>query len=482
MKRGLVGFFVMLCLCLSAQPPRGFYRTIGGSGDDVGYSCKITLEGHYIVAGSTSSFGNNTDFYLVKVDSMGNTLWEKTYGGNGNEVARSVIQLQDSSFVVAGYTSSFGAGGYDIWVLRTDKKGNKIWDKTFGNSDWDFGTDIVLGSDNSLYIVGYTESYGAGRKDALIVKMDTTGTLIKYQTYGGLQNDEFRSMIKTNDNQLAAIGVTESMGDINGDIYFVKLSNNLDTVFTRRIGGNMKDYGNDLTQNTLNNEYYLCGAKTYTNYAKTRSYMYRMSATGNFVSDSNYYRNSIDESFISVCTSKITKYGMPLTAFARTVYFPLKNLQAETFVTLPAGNSFLINDSGLSEDEIIYSIEATKDGGFVSVGSTNGMGARGLDIYFIKQDSNIINYVSIVGIQESYLNPERNSLTLTGNKLILDGKTADLLDLVVIYDSQGNAIRSYTVKDFSEEIIIEDLNDGFFIFRFFYANGKSVTKKVFHVH
>lgn len=143
MKRGIVFYLVFLCLSISAQPPRGFYRTIGGEGDDVGYSCKQTIEGQYIVAGSTSSFGNNSDFYLVKVDSMGFTIWEKHYGGNGNEVARSVIQLADSGFIVVGYTSSFGAGGYDMWALKTDKNGNKIWDKTFGGSDWDFATDVV---------------------------------------------------------------------------------------------------------------------------------------------------------------------------------------------------------------------------------------------------------------------------------------------------------------------------------------------------
>jgi len=478
MKRILGLFFIVISSLASAQPPAGFFRTIGGEGDDVGYSCKVTFEGNYIVAGSTSSYGNNTDFFLISVDSMGFTKWQKNYGGQGNEVARSVIQLPDSGFAVLGYTSSFGAGGYDIWLVRTDKLGEKIWSKTFGGSDWDFGSDIVLGSDLNLYAVGYTESYG-GKKEGIVVKFDLAGNVISNKTFGGTENEELRSIIVTNDSHLATIGYTESFGDINGDIYFLKMNNSLDTLFTRRIGGTLKDYGNDLTQNTLNNQYYLCGAKTYTNYAKTRSYMYRMSAAGDFVSDSNYYRNNIDESFVSVCTSKITKYGMPLTAFARTVYFPLKNLQAETFVALPGGNSFLINDSGLSEDEIVYSIEATKDGGFVSVGSTNGMGARGLDIYFIKQDSNIINYVSIVGIKESFSNDENKGIEVSGQKLLIDSKTAVLLDFITIYDLQGNIIKKWDNQDLERDLLLNDVTEGFFIVRSFYKDGRSEIKKVF---
>ena len=141
--------------------------------------------------------------------------------------------------------------------------------------------------------------------------------------------------------------------------------------------------------------------------------------------------------------------------------------------------SFLINDSGLSEDEIVYSIEATKDGGFVSVGSTNGMGARGLDIYFIKQDSNIINYVSIVGIKESFSNDENKGIEVSGQKLLIDSKTAVLLDFITIYDLQGNIINKWDNQDLERDLLLNDVTEGFFIVRLFYKDGRSETKKVF---
>ena len=179
MRRTLILLFIFSTAILNSQPPSRFYTKFGGNGDDIGYSGKQTLDGQYIVAGSTSSYGNgNTDVYLVKVDSMGMLLWEKYIGGFGNDVGKSVIQLADSGYVITGFTNSFGAGGYDAYTIRTDKNGNVIWQKTFGGLDWDFASDLVLGSDGNIFVVGNTVSFGAGKKDGFVLKYDLLGNLI----------------------------------------------------------------------------------------------------------------------------------------------------------------------------------------------------------------------------------------------------------------------------------------------------------------
>ncbi|MBK7667341.1 MAG: hypothetical protein IPJ32_08340 [Sphingobacteriaceae bacterium] len=107
---------------------------------------------------------------------MGWVRWEKSYGGFNNDIGKSIIQLADSGFVIAGYTNSFGAGGYDMLVVRTDKAGTLIWQKTFGGLDWDFANAVKttpLG--DSLIIVGSTYSFGYGKMDGYIVKTDLNG-------------------------------------------------------------------------------------------------------------------------------------------------------------------------------------------------------------------------------------------------------------------------------------------------------------------
>ena len=272
MKKITLLFLIVFSVTLFGQAPKRFYTKFGGYGVDIGYSGKPTLDRHYIVAGSTSSYGaGNTDVYLVKVDSMGFPIWEKTFGGFGNDVGRSVIQLPDSGYVVAGFTNSFGAGGYDVYLIRTDKNGNLIWQKTFGGLDWDFAYDVTLTPDGNIALVGNTSSFGSGKKDGLFLKFDFLGNVIQQKYIGGVENEELRSIIVTNDLSLASVGYTESKGEINGDCYFVKLDLNGDTIFTKYFGGPGKDYANDIVQKP-NTEYVICGAQTFTPNPKTQSF------------------------------------------------------------------------------------------------------------------------------------------------------------------------------------------------------------------
>ncbi|HRG02346.1 MAG TPA: hypothetical protein PKZ75_14605, partial [Bacteroidia bacterium] len=200
MKQIVLIIFLFVSFLLKAQPPSKFYSTYGGNGYDVGYSVKQTLDGGYIIAGSTSSFGQgNTDFYLLKLDSLGQKKFETSFGGYSNEIAKSVIQLSDSSFVIAGYTSSFGIGGYDIFVVKADKNGNLIWQKTFGGNDWDFAYNIELNSDGGFIICGTTYSFGYGNADGYIIKTDGAGNVTWTKTFGGKHDDEFKSVIQTSD-------------------------------------------------------------------------------------------------------------------------------------------------------------------------------------------------------------------------------------------------------------------------------------------
>ncbi len=157
-------------------------KTVGGSFSDMAISVQQTSDGGYVVIGDTSSFGEgNTDICLVKLDSSGNMVWEgmKTYGGPGFERVKSLQQTSDGGFIVAGYTNSFGAGGYDAWILKLDSDGNEscatCWSKTYGGKGYDVFNSIQQTIDGGYAAAGSTDSFGVGQQDYWVLKIDQEG-------------------------------------------------------------------------------------------------------------------------------------------------------------------------------------------------------------------------------------------------------------------------------------------------------------------
>ena len=118
---------------------------------------------------------SNTDIYLVKTDSLGNVQWERTYGGTGTECAYSISQSLDGGFVIAAYTTSYGAGGYDFYLIKTDNAGNVLWSRTYGGSDNEQPRCMAQTADGGYIIAGYTVSYVSYGWGIYLVKTDDQG-------------------------------------------------------------------------------------------------------------------------------------------------------------------------------------------------------------------------------------------------------------------------------------------------------------------
>ena len=135
-----------------------------------------TTDGGYILAGRASSFwSGNTNVWLIKTDANGNKVWDKTFGGSSYDEAYAVQQTSDSGYILAGYTRSFGAGEDDAWLIKTDADGNKVWDTTLGGSNYEEAYAVQQMSDGGYILAGYTRSFGAGEDDAWLIKTDANG-------------------------------------------------------------------------------------------------------------------------------------------------------------------------------------------------------------------------------------------------------------------------------------------------------------------
>jgi len=233
-------------------------RNYGGTGDDYGYSVQQTSDMGYIVAGYTYSFGNGYQVYLVKTNATGDTLWTRTYGGTGTDVGFSVQQTQDTGYIVAGYTDSFGAGGLDVYLIKTNASGDTLWTRTYGGTYWDDGRSVQQTSDGGYIIAGTTQSYGLGHGDVYLIKTNAFGDSLWTKTYGGVADEWEYSVQQTQDGGYIVAGETYSFGAGSNDVYLIKTNASGGTLWTRTYGGTNSDAGRSVQQ-TSDGGYIIAG-------------------------------------------------------------------------------------------------------------------------------------------------------------------------------------------------------------------------------
>lgn len=197
------------------------------SSDDGGGSIIQTSDGGYAFVGATLSWGGSGGkIWLVKIDANGTQQWVKTYGGEGGPTdnAFSIVQTLDGGYTIAGLTYSFGAAGQDFCLIKTDSAGNQTWAKTFGGANDEAAYSMIPNTDGGYLLAGYTRSFGAGGSDFWLVKTDSLGNMQWNKTYGGANDDLAYSVIQTSDGGYAIAGCTYSFGAGSSDFWLVKLA------------------------------------------------------------------------------------------------------------------------------------------------------------------------------------------------------------------------------------------------------------------
>lgn len=191
-------------------------KIFGGSAQDVGYFVHETRDGGFIVTGSTKSFAMGEELlWLVKTAGNGSLIWDKTFGGfvsTTGDGGWSVDETDDEGFIITGYTQSLGRGRKDLWLIKTDGQGNKIWDKTFGGREDDVGMSVLQSRDGGYIAAGRTASFGKGGDDIWLLKTNSSGAELWNVTFGGKQDDVGFQVVELKYGY-AVVGRTESGSD-----------------------------------------------------------------------------------------------------------------------------------------------------------------------------------------------------------------------------------------------------------------------------
>ncbi len=237
-----------------------WYRLYGGANSDRGYSIQQTSDLGFIAVGYTSSFGTGLkDVYLVKTDNLGNTLWTNSHGGPGDDIGYDVQQTADLGYIITGTTNSFG-GFEDVFIIKTDADadGNVIWTKIYGGAGNDYGHSVRQTTDLGYIIAGYTDSYGAGLTNVYLIRTDADGDSLWTETYGGTGYDIGMSVRETSDQGYIITGTTNSLGAGGADMYLIRTDANGDTLWTKTSGTLNDEVGNGVQQ-TADGGYIVCG-------------------------------------------------------------------------------------------------------------------------------------------------------------------------------------------------------------------------------
>lgn len=223
---------ILLCLVIIGllKAEVIWFESFGGEDSEAARHCLQTAGGNLLLAGYTYSCGNgNADLYLLEIDPEGNLAWDSALGGPGWEYANAVCQCLDGSgYLIAGYTTSEGAGSKDFYLVKTTLTGNFLWSRTYGGANTDIATALCPSGDGNYILCGYSESYTNGEDDIYLIKVDSAGDTLWTRHYGTEKSEMAHSIITTSDGNLLICGSSGMFDNPGGtgrnrDIYLLKV-------------------------------------------------------------------------------------------------------------------------------------------------------------------------------------------------------------------------------------------------------------------
>lgn len=251
MKYKLVLFLLIgFCITRVSAQFTPFAYTYGGNGSETGYGIVESSDSGYVCTGQTGTNSvGSSDAFLFKTDINGELLWKKNIGGVGSEGGNSIANGHGGGYILAGYTNSMGSGGYDFYVIRTNDSGDTLWTRTYGGEDWDLAYSIAPTADGNYLVCGESFQASSGA-DVWVVKINESGDTIQTWRWADPGNQIARQIKEYEPGKavLAGFGVFPPATDFDAIVYAFDHQNGsiiFETVQARP--GDQKLYGIDST-------------------------------------------------------------------------------------------------------------------------------------------------------------------------------------------------------------------------------------------
>ncbi|MCU7552018.1 gliding motility-associated C-terminal domain-containing protein [Chitinophagaceae bacterium LB-8] len=376
-------------------------KCLGGTNDDNARSIRPTRDGGYIAIGTSMSTNGDVsknygsiDFWVIKMDKNGSVQWQYSLGGSKSDMAYSVEQTSDNGYIIAGYSDSrngllsYNQGSTDFWLTKLDINGQLQWQRTFGGSSQDNAHSVIQTQDGGFVIAGSTRSNDGdvsgnhGNFDGWVVKIDASGVPLWIKCYGGTGIDEIQSIQQTSDGGYIMTGyTTSSNGDVSGqhgaeDLWVVKIDGRGNLLWQKALGGTGADTGESIRQ-TEDGGYIVAGTTKSNNgdvsgnHGDVDAWVVKLDPNGNLQWQKCYGGSGQDQ---ATCISQTADKGFLIGAQTASSNGDVSGnhggLDYWVVRTDGFGNIQWQQCFGGSGSDMLASLEPTKDGWFVAIGST----------------------------------------------------------------------------------------------------------------
>ena len=350
--------------------------------EELGVSVQQTDDGGFIAVGSISKslfdIRGNKDVWLMKFDETGSIIWNKTFGGRNHDEGNHVQQTNDGGFIITGDTESYGNGKNDVWLIKTDENGEKLWDITFGKSGFDSGKEVIQTIDGGYAIVGWGNQSGGGLGNVLVIKVDSDGNKIWDRSFGDKGHNYGDGIRQTNDGGFIIIGSSWIPDESNSyDMWLIKIDKNGNMMWDKKFGGTYSDHGWSIDL-TVDGDFIILGK---TNFGSSGDiWLIKTDEKGNKIWDktfagrgSSVHQTSDGGYIIAGSERKNSRFDFSDGLLIKTDSNGVQEWR-ETF----GGNGA----------DIFSSVQQTEDNGYIITGFTGQWKARfGYDLWLLKINS-----------------------------------------------------------------------------------------------
>lgn len=351
-------------------------RTYGGAGDDRAFYAATVADGFVVVGASTSFQQGETVAWVLRLDGEGNAVWNQTFLQGGGSEFRSVLDLDDG-FLLVGNTFLLG-GNIDGYVVRVDGEGQTIWNVTLGGEQAEDKLFSAVEVQGGFMLVGLTHSPG-GDADVWFVKIDGEGREVWSKTYGGAMEDAGRAVASTGDEQYVVAGYTNSMGNGDYDFLFLKIDASGNMLWSKTYGGTESDKAYAVTETA--GGCVIAGDTRSKGAGDTDGWIIKVDASGDLVWDKTVGGAGFD---MPTCVSAVND-GFLVGGF--TFSFGNGERDFWLFKVDDSGNVPWSCTVGRSEFEEAYAALEVAENIYVMAGWTNSIGEGHYDFYVVKLEA-----------------------------------------------------------------------------------------------
>lgn len=360
-----------------------FNKTYGSNGSDRGVEIIQARDGNYMIVGNSTGPSGDLDVYLIKLDHEGDKIWEHTYGGNEDDNGWSVKETNDNGFIITGFTKSYGAINNDIFLLKVDNIGNEEWIKTYGMDGDDIGWALDITADGNFIIAAQTNSFGAGDLDAYLLCTNASGDSLWSRTYGGPQVDRVFSITQTKNGEIAMAGITYSFGAGDRDAYLILTDPAGNLKWQRTYGGPGYDNAHHVITNKLGNLILTGYGDHFSIYGKRDIFLKEIDTQGNEIWSNSFGGGDHDHGINVIQTSN---NGYLITGY--TFSYGEGALDAYTVKTDEKGQQIWYKTFGGAYNDSGYCAIQDQNGNYVLTGRTFDMDNSISDLMVIKFNKN----------------------------------------------------------------------------------------------